>query len=1006
MAKKYLSTIFSMLVGSMIAANTAFAAGLSVDQEVKAIAERQGAKAAKIGSCIDATSILNSTLPTNLPNDALKKSPINASFRAVVGGVNFTSADVDNTMVPFATKNAPGLQNLFHDGGEWPGFAGDPTNDDGVGSGENQAKEIYDYDGNRHYPKACLRYIGSHCYIFVPVMFFPTLPKTLSSSEQETPKAYASWNMSWPHNSMLKYSPDATDGVVLEPRFILGSDKATAKLTLSKIADEFDANIYPKIREYLGTEPDIDGDPKVFIFLDDIRDTTNSSNGYFFRGNQLSRSSVSTSNEKEILFIDIYKYYMNNNEIMGTIAHEFSHMIMFNEAYSVKDGVLVGLATWLEEGITQYMQFIYNGKYSSNLDQFINNPDTILCDDRDSVWNGTNPFANYGASFLWTYYVIEKYGYANIPNFLKGVVRAKVDGGVANYDSVLKSSNTTFQKVFQDWVVANYLDKCYKSDGVTLLNDGKWGYKVDCDKDTSNDIGYSQKLPIPATENFTLSSEMNTRSGSVNSWAGDCIQISGNNGNLNIAFDGSNNGTFACAVVKKGTAVETTCEFMTLDANQAGNLVVQNYGTTGTYETVLLVPMVCSNFNNEKLSYVYSGSFDDLRVAIFPNPIFENFLHIIVRTDKEFASEPRVQMTYNGKQGYLVMSPINSTTYMTNYAVTADGEGTIVCSGTNKNGVILSNSLNFSASYYARGSSGSLSASYAALEIPKDALSADGTVVLATSNNTTSYDGIVRMSKNVDLALPVDQADKALQITIPVDNDISLDKTKAGLYRATTAGHKWVGPVTMADGKAKGNIDVSASLFIAVDETAPVIANNIQYRGNGKYAVKVSDVGSGIKESAIKVLCEGKEVVSSYSDETVVFDTSKIKGDSKVFEIVAEDNSGNISRASLRANVGLNILAQVVSYPNPAKNRSVIRAVVTGANNNGGMGSVKIYDLSGHKVLEGAMVDRNNNGVYEFDWDLINKKNKLVANGVYLADIKINAGGISHKERIKIAVLR
>ena len=1005
MAKKYLSTIFSMLIGSIVAANTAFAANVAVGGNIQEITERQSAAAAKAGTYIDSTLLLKSVLPTNLPDNALKKSPINASLRAVVGGVNFTSADVDNTMIPFATRNGMNHALLFHDGGEWPGFLGDSTNDDGVGSGENQAKEIYDYDGNGHYPKACLRYIGSHCYIFVPVMFFPTLPKTLSSSEQETPKAYASWNMSWPHNSLLKYSPDATDGVVLEPRFILGSDKATAKLALSKIADEFDANIYPKIREYLGTEPDIDGDPKIFIFLDDIRNTTDGNLGYFDRSNQLSRSLTATSNEKEIIYLDIYRFYIDRNEIFGTLAHEFSHMIMFNEAYSVENGMLKGLANWLEEGITQYMQFLYNGKYSSNLDYFMKNPDVVLVDDRDSMWNGTNPFANYGASFLWTYYVIEKYGYANIPNFLKGVVRAKVDGGVGNYNSVLKSSNTTFQKVFQDWVVANYLDKCYKSDGVTLLNEGKWGYKVDCDKDTSNDIGYSQKLPIPATENFTLASEMNTRSGSVNSWAGDCIQLSGNNGNLNVAFDGSNNGTFACAVVKKGTSVDTTCEFMTLDANQAGNLVVQNYGTTGTYETILLIPMVCSNCNYEKLTYVYSASFDDLKVAIFPNPIFENFLHIIVRTEKEFASEPRVQMTYNGKQGYLVMSPINSTTYMTNYTVTADGEGTIVCSGTNKNGVILSNSLNFSASYYARGSSGSLSASYAVVDIPKGALSADGTVVLASSNNDTSYEGIVRMSKNVDLALPVDQADKALQITIPVDGEISVDNSKAGLYRATTSGHKWVGPVTMANGKAKGNIDVSASLFVAADETAPVIAKNLEYRGNGKYAVKVSDVGSGIKDSTVKVLCEGKEVKSSFSDNLITFDTSNMNADSKLFEIVAGDNSGNTSRASLRAVAGDNRMAQVLSYPNPAKTRSVIRAVIAGNNVNGGSGVVKIYDLSGHKVLEGSMVERNN-GIYEFDWDLINKKNKNVANGVYLADVKVNVGGNSHKERIKIAVLR
>jgi flagellar hook assembly protein FlgD len=363
-------------------------------------------------------------------------------------------------------------------------------------------------------------------------------------------------------------------------------------------------------------------------------------------------------------------------------------------------------------------------------------------------------------------------------------------------------------------------------------------------------------------------------------------------------------------------------------------------------------------------------------------------------------------MTYNGKQGYLTVSPINSSTYMTNYAVTSDGEGTIVCTGTNKNGVILSNSLNFTASYYAKGSSGALSANFASVNIPKGAIPQNGTVVLASSDNTTSYEGLLRMSKNVDLALPVEQSDKALEITIPVDDTISNDSKKVGLYRATTNGHKWVGPVKISNGKAKGNVDVSASLFIAADETAPVISNDLEPRGNGKYAVKINDLGSGVCSSTVKVVSEGKTITSVFSDDELVFDTSTMKASkNQTFEIEAADNVGNVGRATLRAVAGATNLAQLVAYPNPAKNRSVIRATVTGANRANGNGSIKIYDLSGHKVLEGTLVNRNN-GIYEFDWDLNNKKGKIVANGAYLADIKLNVGGNSYKERIKIAVLR
>ena len=1006
MANKHLTQILSLLMGAFLVTQTAYATTSGLNPELQEKALKQSQQAVKLNTAFDPRFFLDSMLPKNLPADAIKKSPLKSGMRAIVGGINFTASDVDNTMIPFATKNGPGFTYLFHDGGEWNTGTDSHYSDDGSGSGESQAQEIYDYDGNGRYPKACLRYIGAHCYIFVPVMFFPTLPKTLSSSEADTPKAYGEWNMHWSHDASLYYSPDAVGQRVLEPRYILGADKAAAKMTLAKIADEFDNVIYPKMREYLGSEPDVDGDPKIFIFLDDIRDTNGSTQGYFDRANELTRSSHTYSNEKEIIFLDIFSLYNNRTYALSTLAHEFCHMIIFAGAWSVVDNQLKGLQTWVEEGITSYMQHIYSGSFPANLDLFIRNPDTILVEDRSSVWSGMSPYANYGASFLWTYYVAEKYGYASVPTFLKAIIGAKVDGGVGNYDSFFKAFNTTMQTVFRDWVVANFVDKVYRNDGVTLLNEGKWGYKVDADKNTANDVKYTQGLPMPATENFVLSAEMNTRSGTVNSWAGDCIALTGNTGNLNLGFDGNTNAKFECAVVKMGRSVETDVEYMVLNDKQVGNLIVQNYGTTGAYETVLLIPMVTQNYNYQKLSYVYSGSFDDLKVAIFPNPLFENYLHIIVKTEKEFASEPRVQMTYEGEQGYLTMSPINASTYMANYTLKTSGSGSLVCSGTNKNGVILSNTLNFSAIYYPKGSSGILTANFAALDIPEGAMSGAGVVVLSSTDSSTSYQGVARMSRNVDVALPVEQTDKPIAITIPISTDAKFNEKKAGLYRATSAGQKYVGPVTVADGKAKGNIDVSASVFVAADETAPVISNDTEIRGNGRFAVKVSDVGSGVNASSVKVACEGIPVIAALSGDSIVVDTTRMNAASQVFDVEVADNAGNITRASIRGFAGATSLEQVVAYPNPArKGYSIIRATFTGTDKALAGGSVKIYDMAGHKVIEGNMTN-DGTGVCEFYWDHHNKKNKLVANGTYFADVKVSINGDTHKERIKLAVLR
>ncbi len=397
-SKQLNKKIIFLILSILFTASSAFAIENIIPPDFSEKAIAQGMNAMKEGGKADLGPFVRaSVMGQKLPNP---KGNLKGSIRGLVGGRNFTGTDVDRVMIPIATSNGPGLSNLFHDGGEWPGYGGNPDTDDGNASGVALAEEIYDFDGNAHYPKAVLRYVGTHCYIFVPVMFFPTLPVPLSNSEDITPKAQAEWGMTWHHNPNLYYSPDA-GGNVREPRFMLGADKAEARLTLARLATKFDTEIYPQMRNLLGNEPDVDGDSKVFILLDDIREPTGGFLGYFWAGNQFSRLDIPLSNEKEILYIDIHNFVDYPSEAYGTVAHEFAHMIMFNEGYYVEDGELKGLETWLEEGITTYVEHLFTNKYSPNLDVFIRNPDTRLVEDRSSVWLGNSPYANYGSSFLF-----------------------------------------------------------------------------------------------------------------------------------------------------------------------------------------------------------------------------------------------------------------------------------------------------------------------------------------------------------------------------------------------------------------------------------------------------------------------------------------------------------------------------------------------------------------------------------------------------------------------------
>ena len=1010
--RQFGTVIWILLLSMLCTAQTSFAQASVWPDNVREIAVQYGHEARKMGVSADLGPFINEPL-LNRPVEisASSMGGLNGSIRAIVGGRNFSAADVDNAMVPFTTFNGFGLSNLFHDGGEWPGTNGNPAADDGDSSfGSDWAGEIYDLDGNGHYPKAVLRYIGTHCYIFVPVMCFPTLPRPLSSSEDVTPAPLAEWGMYWPdsinmQNGPYYFAPNAS-GTVLEPRFILGADKNYARLKLKEMADQFDGIIYPKIREHFGNEPDIDGDPKVFILLDDIRDGSGSFRGYFWAGNQFARTSQALSNEKELLNIDLFpSFALLPEDTFGTVAHEFTHMVIYNEGYYLENNVLKGLERWLEEGLTQYGQYLFDGKFSSNLDEFIKKPDTILADNRiTEVWLGPSPFANYGASFLWMFYLVEKYGGSNLPGFFRNMIRFR-DGGMGSIDAVLKTFNVDSKAVFGDWAIANYLDKTRKRDG-SLLNDGKWGYNVDNDFNTSNDLGKFERLPVKFSEKVILTEKVTARSSNVNPWAADYIEISGNTGNLNIGFDGKDSGQFKTAVIKRGPEVDTSVEFLYLDDRQSGNLIIQNYGAGSAYENLVLVPMVLHNNDFNKLSYVYSASFDDLKVAIFPNPTFENELHIIVRTDKKFASEPRLQMTFEGEQGYLVMVPVNDSTYITNYSLKRSGEGTIVANGTNADGVILSNQIKFSAVYYPPNSQGLLTASFVKLDVPAGSLRNGGTVVVASTENIVSYRELSRLSRNVDITLPVARADVAIGIDIPLNQDSARDNSHAGLYRATSGGAKWLGPVTVNEGHAHGQIDVSGSVFVAVDEMAPAISGTAETETGGWLRLKISDFGSGLDEKALKAKFGQISLPVRLSDGEVWIHAISVPDGNQEILVEASDNAGNSTQANVRALVvGATSLVQISAYPNPARNFSNIRASFAGPAAATAEASVRITDVSGHKVAEMPLTYLGG-GIYEARWDLYNSKGKSVANGLYFAEIKASLSGVSTKERRKIAVMR
>ena len=170
--------------------------------------------------------------------------------------------------------------------------------------------------------------------------------------------------------------------------------------------------------------------------------------------------------------------------------------------------------------------------------------------------------------------------------------------------------------------------------------------------------------------------------------------------------------------------------------------------------------------------------------------------------------------------------------------------------------------------------------------------------------------------------------------------------------------------------------------------------------------IDVADFGSGIASENITVLVDGRKVQSSFDGQmsVITFAPSGPLGEGEhTLKISIEDNAGNASvlESSLVAppDFGFN---KVAVYPNPARNFARIRYKL---NVDADELKVSIYDVSGHKVTT-LYGDGSSAMSQEVNWDLTDRRGRLVSNGVYIARISARGAGESSRETVKLAVLR
>ncbi len=218
--------------------------------------------------------------------------------------------------------------------------------------------------------------------------------------------------------------------------------------------DEFEINIYPNevlfFGDVDGSLGDIDGDPHITIFLTSLGGYVA---GYF---DVINEHNGVESNRREMIYVEYTQGWR-------VLAHEFQHLIHYNHDQDEH--------WWIDEGCAEFAAYITGHLAASNLtyfveDYFVYNPENALLNWNYESDGGKDVRIDYGAAYLFIFYIAEKYGYETI-NYL---VDEADDSALGVEDALEQAGHLVdFNTIYLNWVVALTIDD-------PSFNDGLYGF--------------------------------------------------------------------------------------------------------------------------------------------------------------------------------------------------------------------------------------------------------------------------------------------------------------------------------------------------------------------------------------------------------------------------------------------------------------------------------------------------------------------------------------------------
>jgi hypothetical protein len=274
--------------------------------------------------------------------------------------------------------------------------------------------------------------------------------------------------------------------------FVDDTDTSISPEQVQELSENFERIIYPRDVRFFGEESDVNEDGRTTFLITSLLHGSGAV-GFFFAADLFARPF---SNQQEILYVAAPTATFSLNLIQATVAHEFQHLINFNQKslrrQEEDDPPIEEL--WLNEALSHLAEdltgFSENGDDLVNIVQLYLNQVQFVSLTGAAINGMEDSLQRRGAGYLFLRYLFEQTGGATYSQtdpealmdhggitFLRQLT-ASSQTGIENIRTALQDVDNPFQQAadpfreaFATWAVALAID------GTDLNDDALFNYQ-------------------------------------------------------------------------------------------------------------------------------------------------------------------------------------------------------------------------------------------------------------------------------------------------------------------------------------------------------------------------------------------------------------------------------------------------------------------------------------------------------------------------------------------------